>query len=166
MRPPFSFPQIATGDLNIAVVGQLPSTNLPFGDQFEPRPVKVVRFEAAFRCRSLWKQDLENAPGHADDTLIVADAYTELDDGSLGVPASIGRKAKEHGPPRKRSANVLLNMPRGNCRVDSALFREARPKCHGATDERCFADMRVDGFCRSGLTAAEKIGQTRFSHSF
>jgi hypothetical protein len=37
-------PQIATGDLDIAVVGQLPSTNLPFGDQFEPRPVKVVRF--------------------------------------------------------------------------------------------------------------------------
>ena len=80
MRPALSFPQIATGDLNIAVVGQLPSTNLPFGDQFEPRPVKVVRFEAAFRRRSLWKQDLENAPGHAHYTLIFAEAYTELDD--------------------------------------------------------------------------------------
>jgi hypothetical protein len=83
MRPALSFPQIATGDLDIAVVGQLPSTDLPFGDQFEPRPVKVVRFEAAFRRRSLWKQVLENASGHANHTFIFADAYTELDDGSL-----------------------------------------------------------------------------------
>jgi hypothetical protein len=111
-----------TGDLDITVVGQLPSTNLPFGDQFEPRPVKVVRFEAAFRCRSIWKQNLENAPGDAHHTLIFADAYTELDDRSLGVPASIGRKAKEHGPPGKCSTNVLPNMPGEIRRVDSALF--------------------------------------------
>jgi hypothetical protein len=99
VRLDFPIPQIATGDLDIAVVSQLPSTNLPFGNQFEPRPVKVVRFEAAFRRRSLWKQDLENASGHAHHPLIFADAYTELDDQSLRVPASIGRKAKEHGPP-------------------------------------------------------------------
>jgi hypothetical protein len=80
VRPVFPVPQITTGDLDIAVVGQPPSTNLPFGDQFETRPVKVVRFEAAFRRRSLWKQDLENAPGHAHHTLVFADAYTELDD--------------------------------------------------------------------------------------
>ena len=42
------FPQIATGDLDIPIVGQLPAANLPFGDQFEPRPVKMVGFEAAF----------------------------------------------------------------------------------------------------------------------
>src|SRR5438045_990357 len=102
-------PQIATGDLNITVIGQLPPTNLPFGDEFEPRPVKVVRFEAAFRGPILWKQDLENASGPAHHTLIFADAYTELDDGSLGVPASIGRKAKERGSPRRCSANVLPN---------------------------------------------------------
>src|SRR5438067_2538531 len=118
--------QIATGDLDIAVVGQLPSTNRPFGDQFEPRPVEVVRFEAAFGRRSLWKQVLENASGHAHHTLIFADAYTELDDGSLGVPASIGRKAKEHGRPRKCSANVLPNGDRLlSKRLDGS--REDRP---------------------------------------
>src|SRR5438270_8858324 len=101
VRLDFPVPQIATADLDIAVVGQLPSTNLPFGDQFEPRPVKVVRFEAAFRRRSLWKQDLENAPGHAHHTLIFADAYTELDDGSLRIPASIGRNAKDMGLQQK-----------------------------------------------------------------
>src|SRR5205823_8966045 len=36
------FPQIATGDLDIAVVGQLPPPNLSLGDQFEPGPVKVI----------------------------------------------------------------------------------------------------------------------------
>jgi hypothetical protein len=49
VRPVVSFPQISTGDLNIAVVGQLPSPNLPLGDKFEPGPVKMVSFEAPFR---------------------------------------------------------------------------------------------------------------------
>jgi hypothetical protein len=48
-RPDFPFPQIATGDLNIPVVGQLPAANLPLGDDFEPCPVKVIGFEAPFR---------------------------------------------------------------------------------------------------------------------
>jgi hypothetical protein len=39
MRPAFPFPQIATGDLDIAVIGQLPTANLPLGDQFEPGSV-------------------------------------------------------------------------------------------------------------------------------
>src|SRR5436309_12661106 len=97
-------PQIATGDLDIAVVGQLPSTNLPLGDQFEPRPVKVVRFEAAFRRRSLWKQDLENAPGHAHHTLIFADAYTELDEDRSEFQRASGGKRKNMG--------LLGNVPR------------------------------------------------------
>jgi len=45
-RPVFSFPKIATGDLDIAIIGQLPVANLPLGDQFKPGPVKVVGFEA------------------------------------------------------------------------------------------------------------------------
>jgi hypothetical protein len=47
-RPDFPSPQIATGDLDIPIVGQLPAANLPFGDEFEPRPVKMVGFEAPF----------------------------------------------------------------------------------------------------------------------
>jgi hypothetical protein len=39
MCPALSFPQIATGDLDIALIGQLPPPNLPLGDQFEPSPV-------------------------------------------------------------------------------------------------------------------------------
>jgi hypothetical protein len=81
MRPAFSFSQIATGDLDIAVVSQLPPTNFPFGDQFEPCPVEVVCLEAAFRRWGLGEQQhLENASGNAHHTLIFADAYAELDD--------------------------------------------------------------------------------------
>ena len=50
-RLEFTFPQVATGDLNIPIVGQLPAANLPFGDEFEPGPVQVVAFKAVFRRR-------------------------------------------------------------------------------------------------------------------
>jgi len=61
-RPEFPFPQIATGDLDIPIVGQLPSANLPLGNEFKPSPMKVVGFKAALRRASLRKQDLEHAP--------------------------------------------------------------------------------------------------------
>jgi hypothetical protein len=49
MRPDFALPQIATGDLDIAVVGQLPLPKFPLSDKFEPGAVKMAGFEAAFR---------------------------------------------------------------------------------------------------------------------
>jgi hypothetical protein len=39
--------QIAPGDLNIAVVGQLPPPYLSLGDEFEPGPVKMVGSQSA-----------------------------------------------------------------------------------------------------------------------
>jgi hypothetical protein len=42
-------PQIATGDLDIAIIGQLLAANLPLGNGFEPGPINVIAFEAAFR---------------------------------------------------------------------------------------------------------------------
>jgi hypothetical protein len=49
MRPAFPFPQVTTGDLNIAIVGQLPPTKFAVSDEFEPGAMKMVAFEAAFR---------------------------------------------------------------------------------------------------------------------
>jgi hypothetical protein len=49
MRLDFPFSQIATGDLDIAIIGQLSAANLPFGDQFEPSPMKMVAFKTALR---------------------------------------------------------------------------------------------------------------------
>ena len=98
MRPAFSFSQIATGDLDVAVVGQLPPPNLPLSYEFEPSPVKVVGFEAAFRRRGLWKQDLEHAPGNPHHAVILAQSDAVLDDVPVGVPPGVRRKAEEHEP--------------------------------------------------------------------
>jgi hypothetical protein len=111
MRPDFPFPQIATGDLDIAVVGQLPPPKFPLGDQFEPGPVKVVGFEAALRRRSLRKQGLEYAPRNAHCAFILADADAELDGQSFGVPPGVGRKTKEHEvPPMEAKKNVRVKF--------------------------------------------------------
>jgi hypothetical protein len=49
MRSDLALPQISAGDLDIAVVSQLAATDLPLGDEFEPGPVEMIGFEAAFR---------------------------------------------------------------------------------------------------------------------
>jgi hypothetical protein len=99
MRLDFPFPQIATGDLDIPIVGQLPATNLPLGDEFEPSPMKMVGFEAAFGREGFQQQDLEDAPGNAHRSLILADADAELDSVPVGVPPGVGRKSEKHRPP-------------------------------------------------------------------
>jgi hypothetical protein len=98
-RPDFPFSQIATGDLNIPIVGQLPAPNLPLGDEFKPGPVQMVGFEAPFRRAGFRKQDLEDAPGNPHDALIFADADAELDSVPVGVPPGVGRKSEKHRPP-------------------------------------------------------------------
>jgi hypothetical protein len=66
MRPDFPLPQIMTGDLDIAVVGQLPPPQFAFGDQFERGPVQVVGFQEARDCGLSGRQDLEHTPEHAN----------------------------------------------------------------------------------------------------
>jgi hypothetical protein len=89
---------IATSDLDVAIVGQLSPSNLPLCDEFEADPVKMAGFEAAFGRRGLWKQDLENAPGNAHHTLILAHPDAELDDGAPVIPSGVRRKAEKHRP--------------------------------------------------------------------
>jgi hypothetical protein len=61
VRLDFPFPQIATSDLDIPIVGQLPAANVPFRDEFEPCLVQVVCFDAALRCWGFRDQELEDA---------------------------------------------------------------------------------------------------------
>ena len=49
MRSDLALPQIAAGDLDIGVIGQLTAAQLPLRDALEPGSVKVVGFKAAFR---------------------------------------------------------------------------------------------------------------------
>jgi len=47
------FPQIAPGDLDVAVLGQLPATQLPIDDKLEPGPLEVERLQAPLGRRGL-----------------------------------------------------------------------------------------------------------------
>jgi hypothetical protein len=104
----FAFAEIATADLDIPVRGQLPPPNLPLSDAFEPRSVKMVGFETAFRRGGLWQQDLEHSPGHANDPFKLAD--TELDDGALRIPPGVGRKPEKHEIPIAEGNQDVLIM--------------------------------------------------------
>ena len=62
---PVPLAQIAPGDFDIAVVGQLAATNLPFGDEFERGLVKMGGFEASFRRGGLREHCLEYPSGNS-----------------------------------------------------------------------------------------------------
>jgi hypothetical protein len=91
-----SLPHIAARDFNIPRIRLLPPTDLPLGDEFEPSPVKMVGFQAPFRCRGLIEQGLEHAPTDTHDALIVADTDAELDGRPFGVPSGVWGKLEEH----------------------------------------------------------------------
>ena len=76
MSAGLAFSQIPPGDLDIAVVGQLAATNLPFGDEFERGLVKMVGFEAPFRRGGLRKQNLEYPSGKSHHALIFTDTMS------------------------------------------------------------------------------------------
>jgi hypothetical protein len=95
--PDFPFSQIATGDLDVAIIGQLPAPNLAFRNHFEPRPMEVVGFEAAFSGRGLRKQDLENARGNPHHAFIVAHPDPEFDGVPVEVPPGVRWEAEENG---------------------------------------------------------------------
>src|SRR6266851_2096954 len=96
IKPFFTLAQIASADLNIAVLGQLPTPDLPLGNQFEPCSLQMVRFQAPLRRRRLVKQGLEHPAGNPDNALVLADADAELDRSMLAVPSGIGRKSEKH----------------------------------------------------------------------
>jgi hypothetical protein len=69
----------------------------------------MIGFEAVFRRRGLWKEDLEHASGHANDALIIADADAEFDSGALRFPQDVRRKTEEHEiPPAEATENVRI----------------------------------------------------------
>jgi hypothetical protein len=132
-RPDLSFTQIATGDLDIPIVGQLLPANFPLSDEFEPSPVNVIAFDAPFWGGGLWKQDLEHAPGNTHDSLILADTDAELDDGALWVPAGVGRKSEKHRLPGC-SSNVLTKIPQMDHGVESSAFCQLWPSYRRTPD--------------------------------
>jgi len=90
-----AFAEVAPRDLDIAVIGQLTATDLPFSYQFEPGPVQMVGLETACRGRGLAEQRPERAAMHAYNALVLPDPDAECDTASVVVPARIRWKGEE-----------------------------------------------------------------------
>src|SRR5438105_4062519 len=86
--------QVTARDLDVGVLGQLPAAELALGDQFEPGPLQMVRFETALRSGCLGKQALENAPGNSHDPLIFANGDAELDGTARDIPSRVRGKSE------------------------------------------------------------------------
>src|SRR5207248_4461521 len=60
--PVMALAQITPGDLDIAVIGQLPSLQLPLDRKLEPCSLEVKGFQATLRRWRLIEHSLEDAP--------------------------------------------------------------------------------------------------------
>src|SRR6266481_2409271 len=87
--------QVATGDLDIAVFGQLALTDLTLGDAFEACSLQVIGLDAPLRGRPLRQQALKGAPRDADNPCVLPNPDAELDRLALGIPSDIIQKGKE-----------------------------------------------------------------------
>src|SRR5438477_3413685 len=87
--PGITFTQIAPVDLDIAIVRQLPSSQLPLHRQLETGSLEVKGFEAPLGCRRLIDQSLKDAPMDAHGALVLAKHNGELDRSPLVIPTSV-----------------------------------------------------------------------------
>ena len=62
--------QIAPRDLNVAVIGQLTSSQLPFNRKLEPGSLDMKGFQATLRRRRLIEHSLEDAPMDAHGAVV------------------------------------------------------------------------------------------------
>jgi hypothetical protein len=73
--PVIAVSEIAPGDLDIAIVSQLPSSQLPFNCKLEAGPLEVEGFQATLRGRRLIKQSPKDTPMDADGALVFAEHH-------------------------------------------------------------------------------------------
>jgi len=89
--------QITPGDLDVAIIGQLPPSQLPFDSKLEAGSREMERFQATLRGRRLIEQSLERALRYTHETLVLPEDNGELDRLLLRIPASVfGQGEKDH----------------------------------------------------------------------
>jgi hypothetical protein len=93
--------QITPGDLDVAVIGQLSPSQLPFDRKLEAGALEVKRFQATLRGGRLIEQSPEDAPMDVHRALVLAEHDSELDRSPVVVPASVLGEGEEEdcGPP-------------------------------------------------------------------
>ena len=88
---PHLAPNTSPADLDIPILGQLASAQLPLGDALELGPLEIVGFDAPLGRGPLREEPLEHAPRHPDHTLVLADLDPELDSQPFGVSPGVPR---------------------------------------------------------------------------
>jgi hypothetical protein len=87
--------QVASGDLDIAGIGQLAAAQLPLGDHLEPGALEMECLDAPFRRRALIEKSLEDSPADPDGALVGPEDDAELDGVVLVVPSGVFGELKE-----------------------------------------------------------------------
>jgi hypothetical protein len=87
-------PEISTTDLHIAIIGQMATPYLAFGNTLKTGPLQVVRIHAFLGRHSPINKAAEELARHANDALVFTDPDAELDHAPHSVPAASGGKRK------------------------------------------------------------------------
>jgi hypothetical protein len=134
--------QIAAGDLDVAIIGQLPAAQLPLHDQLEPRPLEMEGFHAPLGRRRLIEELLKDPPGDPHGAFVPADDDAELDAIPVIVPSRIFGKGEKHcGLPGEEGMMLLhCSIMAGACRATAEVGTISR-----ATLTRILASNAIFG---------------------
>src|SRR5262249_55885144 len=83
------FAQIASSDLDVTIIGQLPPSQLPLDRKLEAGSLEVEGFQATLRRWRLIEQSLEHPPRDPHRALVLAELDGELDRSPVVIPASV-----------------------------------------------------------------------------
>lgn len=108
--------EIARGQFEIPVFGQLPRSELRLGGAFKFAAIQMKRLDTGVWRYRMFEQSLEHAPRHADGAVIFPDRNSELDGPRRLVPICIIGKRKQIHRRRRRDAGEAA------CLSDPASF--------------------------------------------
>jgi hypothetical protein len=106
--------QIAPGDFDVAVIGQLPTPQLALGNPLKSRAVEVVGFDAALRGRPVGQQALEYAPPHPNQAAVFPISTPNCTAWRSSSHQASSGKVKNMVPPAWHLAVVLYPF---GCRI-------------------------------------------------
>lgn len=111
------FAQISTCNFYVAFIGQLPASDLPLHDQFEPGSMEMIGFNAAFRRRHFRKNRLKDRPLYPHDPSTFANEQAAAV--SSGEPAGLHQIGSPHPKPFKpaQCGDDLLQLGLGQPRA-------------------------------------------------
>jgi len=84
-----ALPQIAAGEIDVAVIGQLAPSQLSLDDKLELVPLDVEGLQTPLVRRRLIEELLEDAPAYAHQPFVFADDHGKLDGLAVRIPPSI-----------------------------------------------------------------------------